>query len=73
MSEMSGKRYDFDNPENTGRRLRCPRCGEMLQPMDIENVTRCPYCDAKLEDSPDLEDFAIDPLIRQWEGRMRRS
>ncbi len=51
------------------RRLRCPICGERLSSYDVEVYPRCPYCDAHIPNTPELEDFAIDPLVEQWQSR----
>ena len=68
---MSKKPLEFDNPNNTGRRLRCPRCKEILYPEDLETFCLCPYCEAKIENGEELEDFVIDPVIRQWMERYK--
>ena len=66
---MSSQKLIFDNPENTGVRLKCPHCGEYLYPADLETFSHCCYCNGKIENSPELEDFIIDPLVRQWMER----
>ena len=66
---MNTKPLRFENPDNTGRRLRCPECGEYIDPQDVETLTLCPYCGAKLKNGEEIEDFAIDPLVRQWVER----
>ncbi len=66
---MSAKKLIFENIENSGPRLRCPHCGEYLQPADLETFSHCCYCNGKIENSPELEDFIIDPLVRQWVER----
>jgi len=52
------------NPES--KFLVCPNCGEMLLPADVESFSSCPYCNAHLEFSSDLEDFILSPLVSQW-------
>ena len=66
---MSKPELRFENPDNTGRRLRCPACGEVIYPADLETYLLCPYCNAKLVKNADLEDFTLDPLARQWAER----
>lgn len=63
------KKMEFDNPDNTGRRLRCPHCREYLYPADLETYCLCPYCNGRIENGAELEDFVIDPLVRQWVER----
>lgn len=68
---MTKKTLEFDNPDNNGRRLRCPRCKEYLYPADLETFCVCPYCEAKIGNSDELEDFVIDPMVRQWIERYK--
>ena len=68
---MNKKPLEFENPENTGRRLRCPLCKELLTPEDLETFCLCPYCNSKIENGEELEDFVIDPVIRQWMERYK--
>lgn len=49
--------------------LRCPACREMLQPGDVENFQRCPFCDHLFPGDEKLEDFILDPIIRTWVGK----
>ncbi len=65
-------KYHIENHDDQGQRLVCPVCHEELYPIDVENFNRCPYCDARLESNPELEDFIIDGLVRHWMNRMRR-
>ena len=44
----------------------CPGCGEQLQPADLEMFPRCPYCDHKCADGPQLEDFILEPVLKRW-------
>ncbi len=46
--------------------LNCPGCGERLNSADIENFSRCPFCDRILPQNNDLEDFVLDPVISVW-------
>lgn len=48
------------------RLLLCPHCTETLSQADIENFSRCPYCDYKLELNLELEDFILEPLVEHW-------
>jgi uncharacterized protein (DUF983 family) len=66
---MSGKKVIIEKSDNAGSRLRCPHCGEYLVPADLETFSHCCYCNGKIENSPELEDFIIDPLVRQWMDR----
>ena len=62
------KRYEFKKIDEDGniRMLICPNCGENISTVDIENYSVCPYCNQLLEQNEDLEDFAVDPLVRNW-------
>lgn len=66
---MSKSSFRFENPDNTGRRMRCPHCNETIYPADLEAYFLCPYCNGKLTKTPDLEDFTLDPIARQWAER----
>jgi uncharacterized protein with PIN domain len=66
---MSRQKTVIENREHSGSRLRCPHCGEYLEPADLETFALCSYCNGKIENSPELEDFVIDPLVRQWVER----
>ena len=48
------------------RLLVCPNCMETLSQADIENFSRCPFCDYKLEINLELEDFILQPLVDHW-------
>ncbi len=48
------------------RLLVCPNCYETLAQADIENFSRCPFCDYKLEINLELEDFILQPLVDNW-------
>ena len=66
---MSKKDLVFESQDNMVRRLRCPHCNELLTPADLETYCLCPYCNDKIENGGDLEDFVIDPLVKQWVER----
>ena len=65
-------KYRIENRDDRGQQLECPNCHEELQPVDVENFQRCPYCDAPLEDAPELEDFILDGVVRHWVNRVVR-
>lgn len=44
----------------------CPRCGEKLQPVDLESFPNCPYCNFEFTRDNALEDFVLAPLIKRW-------
>ncbi len=48
------------------RLLVCPDCMETLSQADIENFSRCPFCDYKLALNGELEDFILEPLVEHW-------
>ena len=45
---------------------RCPACKEHLVPADLENFSRCPYCDHLFPNNEDLEDFILKPALQRW-------
>ncbi len=47
-------------------KLVCPRCGEELSPLDVENYPACPYCDLHFPEDAELESFILNPVIRSW-------
>ncbi len=58
----------FDNPERLfrERRLVCPQCGELLLRGDVEGFSTCPFCLFRFENSPELEDFILEPEVDSW-------
>ncbi|MBR2426375.1 MAG: hypothetical protein IKB16_06505 [Lentisphaeria bacterium] len=63
--------YLFATVENfnkafNDRFLICPQCNERLKQMDIENYSRCPYCNYRFTDSASLEDFMLEPVVENW-------
>ena len=61
----------FENPEmlSRERRLVCPQCGELLLRSDVEGFSSCPFCLFRFEDSPELEDFILEPEVDSWMKR----
>lgn len=53
--------------------LICPKCLEVLSRDDIEGYGACPYCDHAFELDPDLEDFLLQPVVKQWMAFTRHS
>ena len=58
----------LDCPEQLSRyrRLVCPQCGELLLRGDVEGFSSCPFCLFRFEDSPELEDFILEPEVDSW-------
>ncbi len=58
----------FESPEmfSRERRLVCPQCGELLFRGDVEGFYSCPFCLFRFEDSPELEDFILEPEVDSW-------
>jgi len=54
------------NPRITSTHVVCPKCFEVLLREDIESFGQCPYCEYRFELSPDIEDFLLSPVVRQW-------
>lgn len=51
----------------------CPRCGEKLQPVDLESFPNCPYCDFEFTKDNALEDFVLSPVIKRWLRTMHQN
>jgi len=65
------KRYTFRTDRGaeaffSERYLVCPKCGEQLLQMDIENFSRCPFCNHAFEVNDELEDFLLEPTVELW-------
>lgn len=52
--------------DGESRFLVCPTCGEMLAQPDVETFSRCPYCDYKFAKDQALEDFILEPAVKDW-------
>ena len=61
----------LDCPEQLSRyrRLVCPQCGELLLRGDVEGFSSCPFCLFRFKDSPELEDFILEPEVDSWVRR----
>ena len=61
----------LDCPEQLSRyrRLVCPQCGELLLRGDVEGFSSCPFCLFRFKDSPELEDFILEPEVDSWMKR----
>lgn len=65
------KQYDFKSvnsyqPPATDRKLLCPKCSEKLNQADVENYSRCPFCNYRFELNVELEDFILEPIVSNW-------
>jgi hypothetical protein len=58
--------YDNNNIFSVRDEVQCPRCGEKLQPVDLETFPQCPYCNFEFTKDNALEDFVLSPLIKRW-------
>ncbi len=68
MNKIKDKTYSLD-PE--GRIImKCPRCGEELTSLDVENYPSCPFCGKMFAVDRDLEFFILDPIVRAWVDRV---
>ncbi len=58
----------FNNAQRSRneRLLVCPRCREELLQADIENFSRCPFCNYRFELNVELEDFILEPVVENW-------
>ena len=50
--------------------LTCPRCKEELTVLDVENFSACPFCDWRFAVDDNLENFILDPIVRNWVARV---
>lgn len=57
---------DNNNIFSVRDEVQCPRCGEKLQPVDLETFPQCPYCNFEFTKDNALEDFVLSPLIKRW-------
>ncbi|HCE46860.1 MAG TPA: hypothetical protein DET40_25210 [Lentisphaeria bacterium] len=70
----SAKKYEFRNLRNSPDKIMiCPKCLEMLFRDDIEHFSSCPYCNAHIEISQEVEDFLLKPFIDNWVANQSRS
>ena len=63
--------YTFATIENFNkafneRFLICPQCNERLRQMDIENYSKCPFCNYDFFVTEALEDFFLEPVVENW-------
>ena len=63
--------YSFQKVEHpkmlaNDRVLVCPVCREVLMRADIEGFSSCPFCSYKFENTYELEDFIMEPLVDNW-------
>ena len=71
MDNKDKLQYTFRTDRNaeaffSERYLVCPKCGEQLRQMDIENFSRCPFCNHPFELNEELEDFLLEPTVEMW-------
>ena len=59
--------YEFKkNDDSNMRVLVCPYCNEDLIYADIEIFRMCPFCDKQLQQTGELEDFILEPIVQSW-------
>ncbi len=63
--QMALSTFSLDDPKK--RFLTCPKCGERLIPADVENYSRCPFCDYLFVHDDAWDDFILAPVISSWE------
>ena len=73
MNIMEETRKIYTAGNDDGGKLRCPNCGEMLDPADLEAFHRCSFCNWKFEDSEQLDDFILSPVVQNWMGNCQRN
>ena len=62
--------YTFQKSNHSHTKmLICPKCCEMLNRIDIEHFSTCPYCLCSLELTDELEDFLLEPIVDVWMTR----
>lgn len=70
----SGKKYEFRKLKNSSDKiLICPTCFEFLFRDDFEHYARCPYCDAPIEISDEIEDYLLKPVVDNWISNQNRT
>ena len=68
QQENKNVSYSFQKVEHpkmlaNDRVLVCPVCREVLMRADIEGFSSCPFCSYKFENTYELEDFIMEPLV----------
>ena len=59
--------YEFKKNDLTNTRvLVCPECSEELVHADIEIFRTCPFCNSPLQQTGELEDFILEPIVQNW-------
>lgn len=64
------KKTPYRKDANGHLLLSCPRCKEELSVLDVENFPACPFCDWRFAVNDDLENFILDPIVRNWVARV---
>ena len=60
-------KYTFKKPAaELDKMLICPECTETISQIDISSFACCPYCDHKLDTTPELEDYLLKPAVDHW-------
>ena len=55
--------------DESGPKLMCPKCRQLITPSDVEMFYACPYCNVAIRSDSELDDFTISPLVKHWTTR----
>ncbi len=67
ITQVTNMQYEFKKNEDTNTRiLVCPDCNEHLMYADIEIFRMCPFCNNTLQQTGELEDFILEPIVQSW-------
>ena len=55
--------------DESGPKLLCRNCRELIAPADVEMFYACPYCNTAVNSDDAIYDFTITQLTKHWEGR----
>ena len=70
----SVKKYEFKKLKNSSDMiLICPVCYEFLFRDDFEHFACCPYCNAPIEISDEIEDYLLKPVVDSWISNQNRA
>lgn len=68
---MSQHDITFEYTDNgQSKYLICPQCANKLSAVDIEEYLTCPYCDYAFRMTPEIEEFLLSPLVKEWSRRI---
>ena len=69
---MENNNTPYKTSQYQDEQFYCPNCNEFLHPVDIETVSRCPYCDTVIPRDDHYEDYVLRPVIKMWVERQNK-